>query len=115
MLTCRKAGSRRGWRSGPRGGNGGCGRGRRGGGGGGGAMAFRSERGERRLAGMAARVRWSASQRVAGRYRLSETASEAATATFGMWLRAGEQGATVEVRDYYPIPEARSHYYRSGL
>jgi hypothetical protein len=62
-----------------------------------------------------ARVIGKESQRLAGRYQFFAAAQQPAATTFGLWLRAGAIGATVEVRDYYPIVDYPSHYYRSGL
>jgi hypothetical protein len=70
---------------------------------------------ERTLAPETARVIGKESQRLAGRYQFFAAAEQPTAATFGMWLRAGANGATVEVRDYYPIVEYPNHYYRSGL
>jgi hypothetical protein len=55
-------------------------------------------------------------QRQRGRYHFFEATLDGhPPQTFGLWLRAGAQGATVEVRDFYPIVDTPSHYYKSGL
>ncbi len=80
-----------------------------------GALAFGGNGAERAFAATSVRAISKASQRVDSRYQFFEATAVDHPATFGMWLRAGASGATVEVRDYYPIADTPSHYYRSGL
>lgn len=79
------------------------------------AMTFGGEGRERTPAPTTWRLITKESQRLAGRYHFFEAAAVQPATTFGLWLKAGAQGATVEVRDFYPIVDTPSHYYRSGL
>jgi hypothetical protein len=79
------------------------------------ALAFGGEGRPRVFAATSARVITKESQRLAGRYQFFVATADDTATTFGMWLRAGAKGATVEVRDYYPIVDNPKHYYRSGL
>jgi hypothetical protein len=75
-------------------------------------LALAGHGGEPRIAH--SRFITSTSQIAASRYQLFE-APVAGETSFGMWLKAGERGATVEVRHYYPVVDDPQRYYRSGL
>lgn len=77
------------------------------------SIAFGGESGERRIAGSWPLI--MAVQETASRYLVYEAPAQPGESTFGLWVRAGASGATVDVRDYYPIVDNPSHYYRSGL
>lgn len=77
------------------------------------AVAFAGAGPERRLS--ASRALSIASQRLDGRYQVFLAPAAAHENRFGLWLRAGARGATIELRDYYPIVDYPKHYYRSGL
>jgi hypothetical protein len=77
------------------------------------ALAVEGERGNLRLI-PAGRIT-ATSQLVDGRYQVFEGQAGEKETAFALWLKAGAGGATVEVRDYYPMLDYPKHYYRSGL
>ena len=68
---------------------------------------------ERRLA--ASRAITSDSHRLAARYQPFDATVADPASRFVLWVKAGPRGATIELRDYYPIVDYPKHYYRSGL
>jgi hypothetical protein len=77
------------------------------------AMALRAEGHEPRLA--ASRILTKDSRPTLGRYQFFDARAEPGETGFGLLLKAGKDGATVNVRDYYPIVDHPKHYYRSAL